>query len=41
MVASWWSAIDTSAHALHLPGRLTRWICDRYDLALGVAPDEL
>jgi hypothetical protein len=31
--------VDTAAHILHLPGR--RWVCDRYDLSLGVTPDEL
>lgn len=29
-------------HRVHLiPGRLLGWVCDRYDLWLGVAPDEL
>lgn len=29
-------------HSIHLiPGWLLAWICDRYDLALGVTPDEL
>jgi hypothetical protein len=29
-------------HNIHLiPGWLLAWVCDRYDLALGVTPDEL
>jgi len=31
-------ALDTLAHKLHIRWR---WICDRYDLALGVLPNEL
>lgn len=34
-----WCALDEIAHALHLPGRA--WICDRFDLSLGVTREEL
>jgi hypothetical protein len=33
-----WSVLDTFWHSLGLPGG---WICDRYDLALGLTRDEL
>jgi len=41
----WWALVDTVAHILDrvrlIPGRLRGWVCDRYDLALGVTRDEL
>ncbi len=38
-------AVDGLAHVLNrvgiLPDRATGWLCDRFDLWLGVTPDEL
>ena len=34
-----WEALDTLAHRVRFPWR--RWICDRYDLALGCTKAEL
>ena len=39
MSARFWGALDTLAHRVKLPRR--RWICDRYDLALGCTKAEL
>jgi hypothetical protein len=38
-----WQRIDSASHHLRwlLPKRLRRWICDRYDLSLGMTRDEL
>jgi hypothetical protein len=37
--------VDVAAHRLHawhlLPARPLGWLCNRFDLWLGVAPDEL
>ncbi len=34
-----WELLDTAAHALRLPW--TGWICDRFDLSLGLTRDEI
>lgn len=38
-------AVDGAAHVLHrahlIPDRLLGWLCDRFDLWLGVTADEL
>lgn len=36
-----WAYLDWVAHTLHLPRRVQGWLCDRYDLSLGVSADEL
>lgn len=40
----WWK-IDQASHWLHqrhlLPERIRRWICDRFDLSLGLTPEEM
>lgn len=41
VTARFWSLVDTLAHALPVPAGWLRWVCDRYDLALGVEPDQL
>lgn len=37
-MARFWRLLDTAWHSLGLPGG---WICDRYDLALGLTRAEL
>jgi len=39
MKARLWRVLDSFAHWLHLPHR--GWLCDRYDLALGMTRAEL
>lgn len=40
----WWRA-DQVAHWMHehrlLPGRVKHWVCDRFDLSLGLTPEEM
>lgn len=40
-----WQLLDDTAHALNrvhlMPRRLGRWICDRFDLSLGLTREEL
>jgi hypothetical protein len=37
-----WQLIDSASHRLRwLPKRLRRWICDRYDLSLGMTRGDL
>jgi hypothetical protein len=37
-VINLWEVIDTMPHKLKCP---IPWVCDRYDLALGITRDEL
>lgn len=36
-----WGFLDGVGHLLHLPDRVQRPLCDRFDLALGMKPEEL
>lgn len=38
-MSGFWHWLDTLAHKIHLPFR--GWICDQYDMSLGITRDEL
>ena len=41
MKLRFWEVLDTAAHRWHFRDPWGRWICDRYDLALGMTKTEL
>jgi hypothetical protein len=36
-----WQALDTLSHRIWLPRKVQRFICDMYELSLGIHPEQL